>query len=157
MKDEGGGTVDSQVYFQLSQPEGLLNPVGTPPVGLRPVPSSGGSIWLTAVPHLAGSFPVVAAGSTRTLKVAHAKGAVAVVAVSAGDCPDLAATARSLRRAGAVALVAYPGHGQVCTGSLKGTAALPTFQTRPATHIACSPTGTARPKIGDPQPVELCL
>ena len=131
MKDEGGGTVNSQVYFQLSQPEAQLNPVGTAPVGLRPVPSSGGSIWLTTVPRLSGSFPVVAAGSTRALKVAHAKGAVAVVSVSAGACPDLAATARSLRRAGAVALVAYPGHGQVCSGSLKGTAALPTFQTRP--------------------------
>ena len=132
MTDEGGGTVDSQLYFQLSQPEGLLSPVGTPPVGLRPVPSTDGSVWLTAVPHLATSFPVVAAGSTHTLKVSHAKGAVAVVAVSAGDCPDLAATARALRRAGAVALVAYPGHGQVCTGSLNGTAALPTFQARPA-------------------------
>jgi hypothetical protein len=28
-------------------------------------------------------------------------------------------------------LVAYPGHGQVCSGSLNGTASLPTFQTRP--------------------------
>ena len=131
MKDESGGTVDSQAYFQLSQPEGQLSPVGTSPVGLRPVPSTDGSIWLTTVPRLAGSFPVVAAGSTRTLKVAHVKGAVAVVAVSAGACPDLGATARSLHRAGAIALVAYPGHGQVCAGTLKGSAGVPTFQTRP--------------------------
>ena len=132
MTGDGGATVDSQLYFQLSQPEGALKPGGTAPIGLRPVPATGGSIWLTTVPHLTGSFPVVSAGSTRSLKVARVKGAVAVVAVAAGACPDLAATARSLRRAGAVGLVAYPGHDQVCSGSLNGTAALPTFQTRPA-------------------------
>ena len=100
-------------------------------IGLRPVPRHGGA-WLTPVPRVSGSHTgCISAGSTSHLVTGRVRGALALVSVSRGACPDLRATARTLKAAGAVGLITYPGHGQTCVGTLASTPVLPTFQARP--------------------------
>jgi subtilisin family serine protease len=126
-----GGTVTTVLNMQLSQPEGLLTVSGDRsggPIGLRPVTGVGQSTWLAPVPDIAGRFPLADAGSVAALRTDSVRGAVAVVA---GSCADLTTTADALARAGAAAMVAYPGRGATCAGTITGTPSLPSFRTRP--------------------------
>ena len=131
MASAHGSTVNAQLYQQLSQPEAELHPDAGSTIGLRPVPTAWRGEWLTPVPRVSGSHAVISAGSTSHLVTGRVRGALALVSVSRGACPDLRAAARTLKAAGAVGLITYPGHGQTCVGTLASTPVLPTFQARP--------------------------
>src|SRR5262249_19745653 len=74
------------------------------------------------------------------------KGALALVSVPSGACPDLRSTARALKTAGAVGVVAYAGHGQSCSGSLGGQPVIPVLPLRAvdAPCVLAHRTGNAR-------------
>jgi hypothetical protein len=124
----GGGSVFTVLNMQLSQPEALFGLADGTAVPGRPVTDVGVSTWVTSVPSLSGSLRVVDAGSTDALRTAGVRGAAALVA---GTCADMTATATALASAGAAAMVAYPGHGASCAGTIAGTPPLPSFRVRP--------------------------
>ena len=124
------GSATMAANWLLSQPEGLIVPPRGAPVPLRPLTAPGGSLTETTVPAVDRAYRIVDAGSAaRPLTTTAVKGAVAVVA---GACGDLTAAATSLRAAGAAALVAYPGTGAACAGTLEALPGLPALQGRAA-------------------------
>ena len=127
-KDLTGGAATVAANWLLSQPEGLLSPPRGTPVPLRPLTAPGGSITETPVAPVDRTFRVVDAGTAAKPLTGNAvKGAVAVVS---GTCGDLTDAAASLRKAGAAAVVAYPGEGQRCAGTIVGAPGLPALQGR---------------------------
>ena len=123
-----GGAATVASNWLLSQPEGLIILGDRAPVALRPVPAVGGTPAQTRVRMVNGSFPLIDAGSVDALDTRWVKGAVALVS---GTCSDLGATAGTLKTAGAVAMVAYPGYGEQCAGTIDPSVTLPTLQARP--------------------------
>jgi subtilisin family serine protease len=123
-----GGAASVASDWLLSQPEGTLTVGDKLPVALRAVPAPGGSAVKTAVRMINGSFPVIDAGSADAPDTKWVNGAVALVA---GTCTDLTATANALKSAGAAAMGAYPGYGEQCAGTIDGSVSLPTLQARP--------------------------
>ena len=125
-----GGSATMAANWLLSQPEGLIVPPRGAPVPLRPLTAPGGSLTETPVAAVDRAYRIVDAGSaTKPLTGKAVKGAVAVVS---GTCGDLTDAAARLRKAGAVAMVAYPGEGQRCAGTVEGSPGLPALQGRAA-------------------------
>ena len=125
-KDLTGGSATIASNWTLSEPEGVITPPRGAPVALRPLTALGGSLSETQVAPIDGAFRIVDAGTAdKPLVTKAVKGAVAVLS---GSCGDLTAAAASLRQAGAAALVAYPGEGQRCAGTIEGTPGLPALQ-----------------------------
>ncbi|GAA4361918.1 S8 family peptidase [Angustibacter luteus] len=127
-KGLAGGTAAVAANWLLSEPEGLIVPRRGKAVPLRPVTAAGAVAYETPVPRLNGDLRVVDAGPAAAPRLRKVKGAVALVA---GTCTDLGATAAALKKAGAAAMVAYAGRGQSCAGTMEGTPVLPSFQARP--------------------------
>ena len=125
-----GGSATLAANWLLSEPEGLIVPPRGAPVPLRPITASGGRLTETPVAAVDRAYRIVDAGSaTKPLTGNAVKGAVAVVS---GTCGDLTDAAARLRKAGAVAMVAYPGEGQRCAGTLEGSPGLAALQGRAA-------------------------
>ena len=123
-----GGTINSSLNWMLTQPEGRLTTAAGVGVALRPVTHPDQNPWDAQIPERTSQLPVVDAGTVADLDTVGVEGAVAVVA---SDCRDLSATAGSLAAAGASALVAYPGEGSQCAGTMLGSSPLLTLQARP--------------------------
>jgi subtilisin family serine protease len=127
-KDLTGGSATVAANWLLSQPEGVLSPPRGAPVPLRPITAPGGSLTETPVAALDRRLRIVDAGSAAKPFTGKAvKGAVAVVS---GTCGDLTDVTTRLRKAGAAAVVAYPGVGQPCAGTVEGDPGLPALQGR---------------------------
>ena len=123
-----GGSATIAANWLLSQPEGLIVPPRGAPVPLRPLTAPGGSLTETPVAAVDRAYRIVDAGSAANpLTAKVVKGAVAVVS---GTCGDLTDAAASLRKAGAVAMVAYAGDGQRCAGTIEGPPGLVALQGR---------------------------
>ena len=122
-----GGAVTVASNWWLSQPQGVLSPAEGQPLALRSLPSADGTTAPTAPAEIDGSFKIVNAGRAAAPNTSAVKGAVAVVS---GTCDDLTAVATALKKAGAAAMVAYPGPGQECAGTIDGTVGLPSLQAR---------------------------
>ena len=123
-----GGTTTAALNWLLTEPDAELQPRTGPVVALRSIAAPGQPSWNVPVPKLSGRLTLVDAGAEGALDITHVHGAVAVVA---GHCDDLTATAKALRAAGAAAMVAYAGDGQSCAGTLAAPGGLPAFQARP--------------------------
>ena len=129
-KDLTGGSATVAANWLLSEPEGVLSTPRGAPVALRPITAPGGSLTETRVAPVDRRLRIVDAGRAETPLTSKAvKGSVAVVS---GTCGDLTDAATSLRRAGAAALVAYPGPDQACAGTVDGDPGLPALQGRRA-------------------------
>ena len=122
-----GGAATVASNWWLSQPQGVLSPAEGQPLALRSLPSADGTTAPTAPAEIDGSFKIVNAGRAAAPNTSAVKGAVAVVS---GTCDDLTAVATALKKAGAAAMVAYPGPGQECAGTIDGTVGLPSLQAR---------------------------
>ncbi|WP_426565323.1 S8 family peptidase [Angustibacter sp. McL0619] len=127
-KDLTGGSATIASNWLLSEPEALLTTTSGRPVALRPVTAPAGELTETAVPRLDGHFRVVDAGSAAAPRTRTVRGAVALVS---GTCSDLTPAASQLKKAGAVALIAYAGPGGQCAGTIDPSATLPALQARP--------------------------
>jgi len=139
-----GGTVDSELNAALSQPEAELTPAGRSTLGARPVPAQGQSVWMAPVPRLAGTFHVVDAGDAASPRTAKISGRIAMVA---GSCGDLTATAARLAAAGAAAMLAYASHGAACAGTIQGTPPLPSLAMRPVPARALLAAGNRAVRV----------
>jgi len=128
MAGVAGGLVDSELNFQLSQPEGEVKVAGTPVLAMRPLTAPDQSVWWAPVAPLSGQLPVVDAGAADHVRLTGVKGAIALVS---SPCGDLTSAAASLATAGAAAMIAYPAHGASCAGTAVGTTPLPSFTMRP--------------------------
>ena len=122
-----GGSANVSSNWWLSQPEGILTPADGEPVPLRSLPSTDGSTAPTPIAEIDDSYKIVDVGRADAPNTSNVKGAVAVVS---GTCADLTQTATALKRAGAAAMVAYPGSGQTCAGTIDDKVGLPSLQAR---------------------------
>ncbi len=124
------GSATVAANWLLSQPEGLISPPRGTSVPLRPLTAPGGSLTETPVVAMDRRLRIVDAGNAaKPLTSKAVRGAVAVVS---GTCGDLTDAVTTLRKAGAAAIVAYPGEGQPCAGTVEGNPGLPALQGRPA-------------------------
>ena len=120
-----GETVTTVASWELAQPTAMLHPTTGRSVPLRGVPQTGEYVFDAPVPELTGQFRLVDAGSVTSPDPSDLAGALALVA---GDCTDLNATADAFAAAGAAGVVVYPGPGQRCAGTVTGATTIPVYQ-----------------------------
>lgn len=121
------GDASVAVNWLLSQPEGLLTPRSGRPVALRPLTAPGASITETPVKRIDDTFRVIDAGTAAAPRTRHVRHAVALVS---SECTDLTAATRTLKRAGAAAVVAYPTRTSTCAGTVDGVDGITLLQAR---------------------------
>ena len=138
------GTTTVAVNWLLSQPEGVVTPAGGSKLSLRQLAPLGGTPSETPVTKADGSYRLVDLGDETALADTSVRGAIAVVA---GHCDDLTATAQRLRTAKAVALVAYAAPGEQCAGQVAGQVGIPTLEVRPYDVAALLAGGTAKARL----------
>ena len=124
----GGGAANVAANWLLSEPEGLLTPVGGQPVPLRPLTSGDTLPWTGDVPSTDSTSRIVDAGTTDAPHTGGVDGAVAVVAA---DCSDVTSAVQKLVSVGARAVVTYPESGAACAGMITEEFDVPVLQARP--------------------------
>lgn len=123
-----GGQASVAATWTLAQPDGLLTRGSGAPIGLRPIPAPGGSVTTTPVRVVDDQYRMVDAGAAVSPDTSNVDGALAFVS---GTCGDLTGAVSALKHAGAAAVVAYAGPGQLCAGTLDRQFRIPTMQARP--------------------------
>lgn len=123
-----GGQTSIAANWILAEPDGLLSRGSSAAIGLRPIAAPGGSVTSTPIRVVDDQYRIVDAGSAVNPDTSHVGGALAFIS---GTCADLTDAVSALKHAGAAAVVAYAGSGQLCAGTIDRQFHIPTMQARP--------------------------